>query len=78
MDKKNPASGIIVRLLDDMESGSEVCADNGRMSKSLPDISALHQVAGQLAQLATLAFYQIDMRKEFLIAHAVYHVHKSV
>lgn len=38
----------------------------------------LHQITCQLAQLATLPFHQIDMGKQILVPHAVYHIDKSI
>lgn len=38
----------------------------------------LHQITCQLAQLATLPFHQIDMGKQILVPHAVYHINKPI
>lgn len=38
----------------------------------------LHQITCQLAQLAALPFHQIDMGKQILVSHAVYHIDKPV
>lgn len=38
----------------------------------------LHQVAGQFTQLAALSLYQVDVGKQILVAHTVYHVDESV
>lgn len=34
----------------------------------------LHQVAGQLAELATLTFHKVDMSKKRLVTHTVNHI----
>ena len=34
----------------------------------------LHQITCQLAQLATFSFHQIDMGKQVLVPHTVYHI----
>ena len=38
----------------------------------------LHQITCQLAQLATFSFHQIDMGKQVLVPHTVYHIYKSI
>ena len=38
----------------------------------------LHQITCQLAQLATFSFHQIDMGKQVLVPHTVYHIDKSI
>ena len=38
----------------------------------------LHQVTRQFAQLATFTFHQINMGKQALVSHAVYHIDKPV
>ena len=38
----------------------------------------LHQITCQFAQLATLSLHQIDMGKQVLVSHAVYHIDKPV
>ena len=38
----------------------------------------LHQITCQLAQLAALPFHQIDMGKQILVPHTVYHINKPI
>ena len=43
-----------------------------------PYLTRLKQIAGKLRQVASFAFYQIDMCKNILSAHAVNHVNQPV
>lgn len=45
---------------------------------SVTETPCLHQVAGQLAQFATLAFHQIDVGKKILVAHTVDHINQTI